>query len=168
MADDSQINYCLKCGGSMESRHAFGRERPVCTVCGRIHFQDPKVAAGVLVEREGKILLVRRVNQPNQGQWTLPAGFVDSDEDPRDAAVRECLEETGLEVRITRIVDIVHGREHPDGANIVIIYAAEEVGGTLAALDDADEVGFFGPDEIPPIAFEATKQILHLWNASRS
>jgi len=54
------------------------------------------VAVAVLIERDGKVLLVRRANTPQKGMWTLPAGFVDAGEDPAQAAERECLEETGL------------------------------------------------------------------------
>ena len=57
----------------------------------------PKVAAGVVLIDADRVLLVRRVNEPYRGRWTLPAGFVDAGEDPRRAAERECLEETGLQ-----------------------------------------------------------------------
>jgi ADP-ribose pyrophosphatase YjhB (NUDIX family) len=147
----------------MEDRVAFGRERPVCPACGRIHFRDPKVAAAVLVERDGRVLLVRRSMEPQQGKWTLPAGFVEADEDPRQAAVRECLEETGLQVGDLKLLDVVYGAEHPRGASIVIVYRATILGGELTAGDDAEAVGFFGPDELPPQAFLATRHALALW-----
>ena len=56
----------------------FGRERPVCPQCGWIHFADPKVAAAVLIEKDGRVLLVRRTNEPFRGLWTLPAGFINA------------------------------------------------------------------------------------------
>ena len=84
----------------MERRFLFGEERAICPQCGWIHFEDPKVAAGVLVEQEGRILLVQRGNDPERGVWSFPAGFVNAYEDPARAAERECLEETGLVVRV--------------------------------------------------------------------
>ncbi len=149
----------------MSPRAAFGRVRPTCTACGRIHFADPKVAAGVLVTRAGKVLLVRRVMEPQQGSWSLPAGFVDAGEDPRRAAERECREETGLEVEITGIFDLYAGREHPNGADIVLVFTAQATGGDLTPGDDADAVAFFGPDEIPALAFEATRRSIKSWLA---
>lgn len=157
--------HCIRCGARMADRPSYGRPRPVCPSCGYIHFDDPKVAAAVVVEQEGKILLVRRAYNPEQGKWSLPAGFVDADEDPRQAAIRECLEETGLSVRILGLLDVIYGREHPRGASIVIVYRAEVEGGSLAAGDDAGEVGLFAASALPPLAFRATQQVVERWAA---
>jgi ADP-ribose pyrophosphatase YjhB (NUDIX family) len=138
----------------------FGKMRPVCPACGWIHFVDPKVAAAVLVEMEGRVLLVRRVNEPFRGQWTLPAGFINGGEDPAEAAARECVEETGLSVRVTRVLDIIPGKEHPRGADFIIVYHAEVLSGELKADDDADAVEWFSRDQLPPLAFRATQKVL--------
>ena len=138
----------------------FGEERPTCTSCGWIHFTDPKVAAGVLVEQDGKALLTRRINEPFRGYWTLPAGFVNALEDPARAAERECQEETGLQVAVTGLIDVIAGREHSRGSDIFIIYRAVITGGSLQAGDDADRVAFFARNELPPLAFRATRKVL--------
>jgi ADP-ribose pyrophosphatase YjhB (NUDIX family) len=137
--------------------------RRACPACDRIVFRDHKVAAGVLVVHEGGVLLVRRRGSPRRGAWTLPAGFVEIDEDPADTAVRECREETGLVVEITALVDVIAGREHDRGADIVIVYLARMVGGDLRAGDDVDRAAFFDPDELPPLAFRATELALERW-----
>jgi ADP-ribose pyrophosphatase YjhB (NUDIX family) len=160
---DRSILFCASCGHAVELRLAFGRVRPVCPNCGRVHFQDPKVAAGVLVIQDGKVLLVRRALEPQQGRWSLPAGFVDAEEDPRLAAVRECREETGLEVETTGVLDVFSGREHPAGADIVLIFTAAARGGELQPGDDADAVAFFGLEEMPPLAFQATRRSIETW-----
>src|SRR5512133_3386348 len=112
MAKDSFIKFCPRCGAEVERIETFGDVRPVCPQCHWIYFQDPKVAAAVLVERDGCVLLVRRVNEPFRGLWTLPAGFVNGGEDPAEAAARECVEETGLEVHVRRVLEIISGKEH--------------------------------------------------------
>jgi 8-oxo-dGTP diphosphatase len=156
------IRFCPHCGILIEKRHLFGEERPVCPSCGWIYFADPKVAAAVVVEQDGQVLLTRRVNEPYQGFWTLPAGFVNAHEDPARAAERECLEETGLEVRVVELLDVIGGREHERGADIVIIYRAEVTGGSLAAGDDADRAEFFPRRALPPLAFAATRTALNV------
>jgi ADP-ribose pyrophosphatase YjhB (NUDIX family) len=139
----------------------FGQERPVCPACGWIYFADPKVAAAVLVERNGLILLVQRANQPHRGLWTLPAGFVNAGEDPAMAAARECLEETGLSVEITGLIEIVAGREHARGSDFVIFYRGLAALGEALAADDAAAVGWFGHDSLPELAFKSTAHILN-------
>jgi len=152
--------FCPRCATQLNLEERFGKMRPVCPNCGWIHFVDPKVAAAVLVVREGRVLLVRRINEPFRGLWTLPAGFINGGEDPAEAAERECLEETGLSVRVTRVYDIVSGREHERGADFVIVYEAEILGGEMTADDDADEVEWFEMNNLPPLAFLATKKVL--------
>lgn len=160
MARDEIIRFCPRCGTKVEREEKFGAVRPICPQCGWIYFQDPKVAAAVLVEQDGRVLLVRRVNEPFRGMWTLPAGFVNGGEDPAEAAARECLEETGLNVRVNHVLQVIPGREHERGADFVIVYHAVVAGGKLAPADDADAVEWFSRDTLPPLAFRATKQVL--------
>ena len=170
MSRTLELDYCPRCGQALQDKDAFGRVRRFCPACNRIIFRDHKVAAGVLVEREGRVLLVRRRMRPRQGTWTFPAGFVEFDEDPAEAAARECREETGLEVEITGLLAVIAGREHEHGAGVVIVYHARIVGGELVAADDVDRVAFFSPDKdkLPPLAFRATQIALDKWLASRS
>jgi 8-oxo-dGTP diphosphatase len=154
------INFCPRCGAEVEMLPQFGELRPTCPRCGWVYFADPKVAAAVLVEKDGQVLLTRRLYEPYRGRWTLPAGFVNAGEDPKRAAERECREETGLEVRITGLVDVISGREHRRGADIVIVYRAEIIGGQLRPGDDADQAAFFSRDDLPPLGFRVTRQVL--------
>ena len=78
-----------------------------------------------MIYDDSKILLVRRVNTPRKGFWTLPVGFVDAGEAPSSAAERECEEETGLQIRVVELLDVFFGQEHTRGAHIMIIYKGE-------------------------------------------
>lgn len=120
------------------------------------------------MEQDGKVLLVRRGIEPHQGRWSLPAGFVDADEDPRRAAQREAFEETGLDVETTGVLDVFAGREHPIGADIVLVFTARVRGGELRPGDDADAVAYFSPDDLPELAFEATRRSLDAWRTRRT
>ncbi len=157
---ETTINFCPRCGTAITHQQRSGKLRPVCPVCGWIYFADPKVAAAVLIKKDDLVLLVRRVNEPERGLWTLPAGFVDAGEDPARAAERECFEETSLTVHVTGILDIIAGLEHERGADILIVYHAQVQGGTLQALDDADLAEWFPLTALPALAFDATKRVL--------
>jgi ADP-ribose pyrophosphatase YjhB (NUDIX family) len=156
----SEFNFCPRCGTRVNHEERFGKIRPVCPQCDWIHFVDPKVAAAVLIEQDGRVLLVRRAGEPFRGLWSLPAGFINGGEDPAEAAVRECLEETGLRVRVTRLLEIISGREHPRGADFIIVYLGTVVGGELKPDDDADAVEWFARASLPQLAFRATQIVL--------
>lgn len=145
--------FCTACAARLDT----SGQHPVCTGCGRTHFRDPKVGVGVVVhDEQGRLLLVQRSVGPGRGLWALPAGFVDADEDPRRAAAREAFEETGLRVEVGAVVD-VYPTPGPGGASFFLAFEARVVAGTLAAADDALDAGFFGPDELPELAFESTR-----------
>lgn len=167
MARPLELNYCPRCGHALEGKNAFGRVRCYCPACDVVVFREHKVAAGVIVERDGQVLLVRRCIEPRRGLWTFPGGFVDFGEDPAEAAARECWEETGLEVEVTDLLAVVAGQEHEAGADILIIYRARPSGGTVYPGDEVDRVGFFSPDNFPPLAFDATREGLDQWRESQ-
>jgi ADP-ribose pyrophosphatase YjhB (NUDIX family) len=160
LMNEALIQFCILCGTRVNQEEKFGRLRPVCPSCGWIYFTDPKVAAAVVIIQNGRVLLTRRINEPFQGYWTLPAGFMDAGENPEETARRECLEETGLQVKITGLADLISGREHQHGADLVIVYEAEITGGILQAGDDADQVAFFPLNDLPALAFAATQKTL--------
>lgn len=157
---EPEYQFCPLCATPLDARHAFGAVRRYCPACGWMHFKDPKVAAALLVRQAEKVLLVKRNHPPAEGLWSLPAGFVDAGEDPAKAAERECLEETGLVARAVRLLDVIAGREHPRGADMLIVYAGEIIGGGLQAGDDAGAADFFATDNLPPLAFHTTKHAL--------
>jgi 8-oxo-dGTP diphosphatase len=156
------FKFCPLCASELVLKIQMSEERPTCPNCGWVHYEDPKVAAGVLVLRGSvvrEVLLVRRTMEPYIRQWSIPAGFVNAFEDPQAAAVRECREETGLEARIESLFDVLYGREHPRGADIFLVYRAEVLGGALSPADDADQAAWFPLNDLPPLAFETTRKI---------
>jgi len=162
------LRFCSRCGSALEEREVGGRLRPVCRTCGFVVYTDPKVACGVLVERAGSILLVRRRNQPGRGLWCLPCGFADADEPPEQTARREALEEAGVAITIGRLFGAYHYTDDPRGAGILLVYQAEcEDWSVLAPGDDADEVGFFTPPALPPISHHTHRRALEDWIAQR-
>ena len=147
--------FCPACGAAL-AEAAEGGAAQRCAECGRTHFRDPKVGVGAVVhDDQGRLLLVRRGVEPAAGKWALPAGFLNADEDPRDAARRETFEETGLEVVVGAVVDVYPG-EPGSGVTFFVSFEARVVGGTPLAGDDVTEVAFFAEGEFPEIAFAST------------
>jgi NADH pyrophosphatase NudC (nudix superfamily) len=91
--------YCPRCGAALERRFAEGREREICPACDFVFYRNPVPAVGVVVELDGRVVLVRRRYEPRAGYWALPAGFMELGESAEEAAIRECHEETGLLVQ---------------------------------------------------------------------
>lgn len=164
----AEYRHCLRCGQPLEARPVEGVLRPVCSACRKVHYIDPKVAVAVLVEQGAALLLIQRRGDPERGKWSLPAGFVDAGEDPARAAEREVREETGLRVQTAALVDVLPRIEPLEGADILIVYRAEVVGGDLAPGDDAAQAAFFGPAAIPAdLAFASTRRVIARWRGGR-
>lgn len=145
--------HCPRCGGVLVDHGRAQR----CTGCNRRHYRDPKVGVGVVVvDEQGRLLLVQRRSSPGKGLWALPAGFVDAQEDPRAAAARECQEETGLVVEVGDVVDVYPARG--GAASFFLAFRATVTGGVLEAADDAVDAGWFAADDLPPLAFESTER----------
>lgn len=143
----------------MSTRIVADRPRRACTRCEFVHFPDPKVGVGVLVVHDGRVLLVRRVMEPEAGRWGLPGGYLDAGEDPRQAAAREAAEEAGIRVRVGPLVEVVVNPPG-SGASLFLLYEATYLDGAVCAGDDADGAGFFGPTELPDLAFASTRAAL--------
>src|SRR5215207_5295209 len=143
-------SFCAECGGPLEMREAFGKLRPACSLCKTVAFEDPKVAVGVVVEMDGGIVLGKRAHEPMMGAWSFPSGFVDSGEVLEVAAVREVEEETGLKVRLDRLIGVY---SRPGERVVFIAYAGTPVGGKLEAGEECFEVRTFPQNALPPLAF---------------
>ncbi len=161
---EADVSYCARCGRGLVVEEVHGRPRPKCPGCGHVVFLDPKVAAVVLVAIDGKLVLVRRAEEPEIGAWAFPAGYVDRGEAVEDAAVREVREETGLEVEITRLLGLYSRAGDPV---VLAAYSAEVVGGALEAGDDVSDVALYEPDALPPLPFFHDASILEAWRESR-
>lgn len=158
-----EVNFCLHCGHALTSRLVDGEQRPTCPACNYVHYADPKVAVAAFIHQNGQILLVKRGMEPERGKWALAGGFVERNEDPHHAVIREIREETGLEIAVRRLVDVLFTAKTQGIAPIVIIYECEVVAGVAQAQDDADELGWFVKNSLPEIAFASTRRVIEAW-----
>ena len=143
-----------------------GRDRPTCPVCGFADFMHVQVGSNTIVERDGKILLVRLNYGPRDGRWALPGGLVEADETAEEAAVRETREETGFTVGLD---GLLASWMRPGFPILVVIYRAHVLSGRLqVAPDEASEARFFVPSEVPALeelAWPSTAHGIEAWRA---
>lgn len=136
-----------------------------CESCGRELYVNASPAVGVVVVRDGSFLAIKRARDPWRGYWDIPGGFCDSGEHPEDAAVRECGEETGIDVRILGLAGIYLDVYPFQGDVIPILnlyYAADAPDDARPRLVDAEasEIGWLPIAGHPPLAFDHEEQAL--------
>lgn len=119
------------------------------------HWRKPSVTADGIVLRDGKIVLIRRKNDPFKGSYALPGGFVNYGEKLEDCVVREVLEETGLRTQVVGLFGVYSapGRD-PRGHFVTAVYELRPTGGALRAGDDAASAEWVPIDDIPAMAFD--------------
>lgn len=104
------MNFCPACGQPVTLKVPDGDHLPrhVCTACATIHYDNPRIIAGCVIEVEGKILLCKRAIEPRYGFWTVPAGFMENGESVQQGAAREAMEEALAHVQIGSLLAIVN------------------------------------------------------------
>jgi len=160
--------FCPKCGGPLLVKFTEGRDRQVCATCSFIFYRNPIPAVAIILRNEQSILLVRRKYEPCQGDWSLPAGFVEWGESPDETAVREAKEETNLDIALQELYGVFRARGELNYEILLVVYRAEILSGELQAGDDAMEARYFKLAELPDnIAFRVHRQILAKLAAER-
>ena len=151
--ESDPLNYCPICGTELIDKQVEDRTRRYCQQCEQPIYQNPKPCAGVLVVDEYEcVLLVRRTEPPALGAWSIPAGYLEADEPPRQAAVRELYEETNVAASKEDITlfETAFVR-HPDGQYVlVVIYVVPRwaTTGTVVSGSDAGDAQFWSLPEL--------------------
>lgn len=162
----ADLQYCPHCGAPLVVRLLPTEDRPRL-VCDRGHilYVNPKLVVGVIPERGGRILLMRRGIEPRYGAWTFPGGFMEIDESVEECAVREAHEETGVHVRTLDLIG-VYSKPGPHGPGIVsIVYRGRVISGRITPGREALEARWFDPNHIPwdDLAYDTTRWALRDW-----
>ena len=155
------INFCSQCGSPMTQKVPDDDDhvRAVCTACGHVHYENPKVVVGTIPVYEDQILLCRRNIEPRRDKWTLPAGYLENQESVQDGAVRETLEETRARVEIIepyRLFNILFVDQ------IYFMFRARLLTTAFGPTSESTDVRLFRESEIPwgEIAFDVIRLTL--------
>ncbi len=163
------MNFCPHCAAPVARRIPDGDHLPrfVCTACGAIHYENPKLVAGCVPEHEGRILLCRRAIEPRRGYWTIPAGFMENDETLQQAAARECHEEALAQVEVgdpCAIVHVLHARQ------VHVMFRARLAAPSFGVGVESLEVKLCEERDLPwpEIAFASVAFTLRRWLEDRA
>ncbi|KAI3667481.1 hypothetical protein L6452_42542 [Arctium lappa] len=159
-----KINFCQLCGGSTKHEIPDGeeKERAICTLCGRIAYENPKMVVGCLIEHDNKILLCKRKIQPSYGLWTLPAGYMEIGESATEGAMRETWEEAGAKVQV--LSPFAH-LDIPLIGQTYIIFLAKMTTQHFSPGPESSECRLFALDDIPfdSLSFSSMLVTLNLY-----
>jgi len=155
------IKFCTACGSPTRQKIPVDDDhvRSICTNCGQIHYNNPKMVVGCIPELNDQVLLCKRNIEPGKGKWTLPAGYLENGESVQEGALRETLEETMAKVQIIepyRLFNIVFVDQ------IYFIFRAQLVSDNFGPTNESMDVRLFHEKNIPwdDIAFKVIKQTL--------
>ncbi|MBL8857583.1 MAG: NUDIX domain-containing protein [Planctomycetes bacterium] len=156
-------HHCPLCGALLVRAHVEGRDRARCSSCTFVLFENPaSAAAGVVIDERRRVLLVRRAIEPFRGSWALPAGYQEIDEDPRATVVREIREESGIEVEVGELFDLLFVLAEARKPANLAVYLCRPRGGILKPGHDALEAAWFDLTRLPEdLGFDNGPRILH-------
>ncbi|MGE0736953.1 MAG: NUDIX domain-containing protein [Alphaproteobacteria bacterium] len=140
------------------------RERLMCGDCGFIHYDNPKIVVGAVVEYDGRILMCRRAIEPRSGFWTLPAGYLELNETTAAGAVREAWEEARARIEIRDLMAVYNV---PRISQVQMFYRARLIAPEISAGPESLEVKLVTWDEVPwrDLAFPSVKWALDDYRA---
>ena len=162
------IRFCNSCGAGAEYRVPEGDSLPraVCTACGHIQYENPKLVVGCLPTWGDRILICKRAIEPRHGLWTLPAGFMENNESAAQGAAREALEEANARVEIEDIYTIY---SIPHISQVYMMFRARLLDAEVSPGVESLEVKLVTEDEIPwdQLAFRMVRLTLEHFLADR-
>lgn len=160
--------YCPLCRSRLVAAECEHWLRRTCPHCGYVQHMNPAPSVSVLVVEGDSVLLGRRGGEPGRGTWSLPSGYIEYEDDFLSTAIREAKEETGLDVELCGILNVLSSFVSPQYHFLGIYLLARVVGGELRAGDDLEAVAWYplaGP--LPAMGFQEDVDVIAMYAAGR-
>ena len=148
-------DFCHQCGAELIEREVHDRQRAYCPACERPFFRNAVPSAGVFVRDGDAVLLMQQAERDSEwatgGEWTLPGGHPEYDESPREGAVRELAEETGLRADPDDLSLLAAPHSTHRGYHyymLTFLLAFEDARGELDPGREASDLRFWTPAEM--------------------
>lgn len=153
----TRSRHCTFCGQVLVEKEYEGRFREYCPACQKVNYRNPVPATAAIVSDElGRILLVKRGMPPKAGEWCLPGGYIELDEEADESCQRELLEETGLSGSDPSLIGVYHS-DSPFYHSVLVnaFHLRVDDYSSLQAGDDSTDCRFYPVDELPALAFRS-------------
>jgi 8-oxo-dGTP diphosphatase len=154
--------YCPHCATKLKLRKREGKQQKYCPKCNWIYYPHVFSAINTIVYKNNKVLLVERARDPYKNTWQLPGGYVSFGEHPKDTAVRELTEETGLKTTKTEFIEMIQTNEDPRAPGLFVFFYKVYTKGKIKNMDPSENtrIDWFNVNSLPKISWESHKKIL--------
>ncbi|MFP4227092.1 MAG: NUDIX domain-containing protein [Desulfobacterales bacterium] len=153
--------FCHFCGHPLAEKTVDGHARLFCQACDIPIYENPVPAACIVtIDDADRLLLVKRSVEPKKGYWCLPGGFMELQETPEEAGLRELHEETGLTGKIDCLLGVTTNNSQQYDTVLMVGFLVTSYEGELIAGDDADAADWFTYPDLPEIAFDSHRRFI--------
>jgi len=157
----TQFEFCPLCKYYLCKKKIDGQKRLVCQKCGWIHYVNPlPVVVSAVRNKDGEIFVARRNTEPGKNRWALPGGFIELNESPEEACLRELEEETSLKGRVKRLIGVYIQNIRYYGSILVVAYEINVLKNKILLNSELKEGKFFSKKDIPNIPFLSHRKVV--------
>jgi len=155
--------YCLYCGNETVKKYEDHVRRDYCPACHSYFYENPLPVVSAILESSRKILLVKRGRPPSKGLWCLPTGFAEAGESIEEATLRELKEETGIQGKIVKLLDVDSYKSRFYGDLLFLTFVVEQISGKVIAGDDCSQACFWPINKLPSLAFRSNQRAINTY-----
>lgn len=163
---EEPYKFCPKCKTPLKRKPIDNKKLLACPDCHFVFWNNPKPVVSVILYHQGKILMLQRAKEPLKNYWCLPGGIIDYEESPKEAILREIMEEAGVNTKIKSLVGVYRIDNDPRGVTIDIVYEAN-ISGQVSLSEEHCQYAFYDPQALPKKIAYKHRQAINDWLKTR-